>query len=196
MRVDFALAMTVPFASCTHAVHFYRDDDVLRVHTASFLATALRAGRDALVLARPALLEALRIELHRQHVQGPPFGPDRGEFVAMDAHSVLERICIAGRPDETRFRALVAPILARLTRRDEPPAAYGELVAVLCERGQYADAVQLEKMWNALLADQPARLYCAYPSRLFTSVKARGFYRQICRTHEQVRDDALAAEPA
>jgi hypothetical protein len=68
-------------------------------------------------------------------------------------------------------------------------AAYGEMVGILCERGQYADAVHLEQLWNDLLAACEASLYCGYAHRLFKGRDARAFYDVIRTAHDEVRED-------
>lgn len=179
--------------SCNHAVLFYKDDDVVRASVTTYIASALRAGRPALVIAKPALLQQLTIELHRQHIQSAPFGPERGTFVPLDAESTLQRFCVDGRPDPALFEKVVGRQLEALSAQGKSVAAYGEMVGVLCERGQYADAVRLEGMWNALLAGSRASLYCGYSRRLFESPVTSAFYQQIRAAHTHVYDDTEAA---
>jgi hypothetical protein len=176
--------------TCTHAVLFYKDDATVRDSVAEYIAAALRAGEPALVLARPALQQHLMIEVHRQHVQGAPFGPERGQFVALDAEATLARISVDGRPDRGLFHQVVGGVLDDLAASGKRVAAYGELVGVLCERGQYADAVLLESMWNELLSRRDASLFCGYSHHLFTSPASRPFYDEIQAAHTQVHTDA------
>ena len=177
---------------CQHSVLFYKDDASVRDSLAAYVATALRAGEPALVIAKPALRQQLTIELHRQHVQGAPFGPARGTFLMLDAAETLGKLCIDGKPDATRFMEVVGAALDQLAPDGKRVAAYGEMVGILCERGQYADAVALEGMWNELLATANASLFCGYPRRLFTAPSSRSFYDQIRSAHNFVRGE----EPA
>lgn len=178
--------------SCRHLVHFYKDDAPLRSGVGSYVGEALREGRSALVIARPALCQQLTMEVHRQHVQGAPFGPARGRFVTMDAAATLDQVCLDGRPDATLFNQVVGAALTPLASTGEV-AAYGEMVALLCERGQYADAVAVEGMWNQLLSVSPVSLYCAYPSRLFDLPGAHAFRDDILAAHNEVRVTDLRA---
>lgn len=172
--------------TCTHAVLFYRDEASVCDSVAGYIAAALRAGEPALVIARPALLQQLTIAVHRQHVQGAPFGPQRGQFVTLDAETTLASISVDGRPDRLRFEAVVGGLLQDLGVTGRRVAAYGEMVGILCERGQYADAVVLEAMWNELLPRRNASLFCGYARGLFTDPAARPFYEQIRAAHAQV----------
>ena len=183
--------------TCNHAVLFYKDGAWLREQVGHHVMAALRAGRPALVIAKPDLLQELKIALHREHVQGAPFGPQRGLLVTMDAADTLASICVDGHPDPELFRRFVGVPVQRLAQ-DGPAAAYGEMVGILCERGQYADAVELEHLWNELLAACQASLYCGYHHRLFKSREGKGFYDRIRTAHAGMLEDpqimpALAA---
>ena len=177
-----------------HFVLFYRDEAAAQNSLSSYLATALRAGEPALVIAKPKLLLQVRTELHRQHVQGVPFGPQRGRLKEMDAAETLKKICVGGKPDAAAFERVVGDALAALpVAEGQRVAAYGEMVGVLCERGQFAEAVQLEKLWNALLAKAQASLFCGYPRKLFQSSAAKGFMDQIRAAHTHSYEDAVRA---
>jgi hypothetical protein len=139
------------------------------------------------VIARAELRQQLVIALHRKHVQGEPFGAQRGEFVTLDAGHMLDRLCVDGRPDAGRFRALVGGLLHRLASGGRV-AAYGEMVGLLCERGQYADAVALEGLWNELLGEVDAGLHCGYPARLFGSAEAAPFLAALRSAHDTVHE--------
>jgi hypothetical protein len=173
------------FHTCRHTVLFYRDAEDVRANVTAYIETALRAGNPALVIARPRLVQDLTIELHRHHVQGPAFGPDRGELLVLDAEATLDSLCVAGKPDATLFREVVGSTLAALSAGQKRVAAYGDMVGVLCERGLYADAVYLEGLWNALLAEADAALFCGYSSHLFDPPESRGFQAQIRAAHAE-----------
>jgi hypothetical protein len=177
---------------CSHAVLFYRDETLLSGGVSRHVIAALRAGDPALVLARPALLREVTIELHRQHVHGEPFGPERGTLVALDAQDTLRRICVEGAPDAARFDQVIGSAVRQLAAGGRRVAAYGELVALLCERGRYADALRLEQMWNGLLASVDASLLCGYAQALFGGAEARGFQEAIRAAHTEVHEDAAA----
>lgn len=180
--------MLPPSHTCKHAVLFFRDEDWLREQVSQHIMPALRSGQPAIVIARPALLQELKFALHREHVQGAAFGPQRGSLVALDAEETLAGICVNGRPDPALFMRVVGTPIRQLAG-DGRVAAYGEMVGILCERGQYADAVHLEQLWNELLAACEASLHCAYPRRLFKGRDSKAFYDLIRAAHDEVRED-------
>jgi hypothetical protein len=177
--------------ACKHAVLFYKEDAWLHEQVTQHITSALRAGRPAIVIARPELLQELKIAIHREHVHGAPFGPGRGILVAIDAAETLASICVAGRPDADRFNRIVGTPLKQLAASGQV-AAYGEMVGILCERGQYADAVHLEQLWNDLLDACDASLYCAYSHRLFKTRDSKAYLEGIRAAHDRVQHDPLA----
>jgi hypothetical protein len=170
-------------AGHNHWVVFYRDELSLRGNVAAYVASALRSGRPALVIARPAVVEDVRLEMHRQHVQGIPFGSGRGELVVADAAETLARFCPDGEPDHGKFVEVVGKMIDALSSSGKPVAAYGEMVALLCSRGHYDGAVKLEAYWNELLAGRKASLYCAYGTPLFGTAKGKSFLGRLRDAH-------------
>lgn len=188
--------MAPQHSSCRHAVLFYKDEAAMRDRVAAYVASALREGRPALVIAGPELRRQLQIGLHRQHVQGQPFGATRGEIVMLDAAATLDQLSIAGKPDASLFRQVIGGALRPLCGGGRRVAAYGDMVGLLCERGQYAEAVRLEALWNELLAQVDSALYCGYGSHLFRTPEAVGFGEQIRRAHDEVHEDDTAGAAA
>jgi hypothetical protein len=178
---------------CKHSVLFYRDEETLRDRVLAHVAAALRDGEPALIIAKPGLREALAIELHRQHVQGKPFGPRRGSLSWLDAGATLDQFCIGGRVDATRFHEVVGGALARLSHGGTRVTAYGEMVGLLCEQGHYAEAMTLEALWNELLASTHTSLCCGYAEQLFESAAGRVYKNEIRALHSHAYEGAAAA---
>lgn len=170
---------------CRHAVHFYRDDADERETVAAYITSALRAGGHALLIARPPLQREVTLELHRQHVNAP-FDAARGDFVCMDAAATLGLLSKDGKPDEAMFDSVIGSVLESLCREGRAITAYGEMVGILCERGQYAEAVRLEQMWNGMLTKRRASLLCGYSRELFRNPAIQSFYQQIQHEHTRV----------
>jgi MEDS: MEthanogen/methylotroph, DcmR Sensory domain len=94
---------------------------------------------------------------------------DTGRLVTLDAGETLAGFMVNGSPDRERFDATVGTTVRALRARIPGGAlrAYGEMVGLLWRAGEYAAAIKLEALWNALLRDEPIRLYCAYPIDVF-----------------------------
>lgn len=184
--------MHVHPASCHHAVHFYRDDSDACERVAAYVTSGLRRGEHALVIAKPALVRQVKMEVHRQHLDSP-FGPERGQLACLDAAETLASLCVRGHPDQRLFDRAMAKALQGLVGTGRRIAAYGEMVDILCERGQFADALRLEQMWNGLLAQLDASLLCGYSRHLFKTPDAQAFYDLIRQEHGQVSPDSFPA---
>ena len=178
----------------THSVQFYEDESELLPHLVKYVGTALRLGHDAIVIGRPKLVEQLSMELHREHVQRSPFGTRRGHLTTLDAQATLDKFMSEGWPDPDLFEKHVTPLVQRATVGGKTAVAYGEMVALLCERGQYAAAIRLEKIWNGLLERLKFSLLCAYPMRLFSNMTGKANYQSICNAHSHVIGVSQATE--
>jgi hypothetical protein len=169
-----------------HFVQFYKEEGALVGEVSRYFDTALRTGHTGIVIARPGLIDALKIELHRIHVTGQPFGPHRGELVALDAQAMLDKFMVEGWPDEALFAQSVGRVVERCTQGGKKVAAYGEMVALLCEQGHQEAAIRLEGLWNELLERHAFSLMCAYPTRLFSGPDGASTFRSVCKAHSRV----------
>ena len=70
--------------------------------------------------------------------------------------------------------------------------AFGEMVAVLWEKGNYSGALQLEALWNELLNERAFHLHCAYPKWLFPE-RGGELAAAICESHSHVIGQPAAA---
>jgi hypothetical protein len=101
-------------------------------------------------------------------------------------------------PDEERFLQIVSEVLARLDGarpRGGGVRIFGEMVALLWERGNHPAAVRLETLWNELSARMPFTLLCAYPmAELVGSAQTEPFAR-MCALHTHVVPDGGLSAP-
>jgi len=176
----------MPAQKSEHLVQFYDDEAELVPALVKYVGTALNLGHDAIVIARPGITGQVVTELRQQHLQRLSQARPRGRLTTLDAQATLKTFMVDGWPDPQAFERNVAPVVAKATSEGRSAVAYGEMVALLCEQGQYAAAVRLEKVWNDLLGRLRFSLLCAYPMRLFTNMAGKGSYPHICEAHERV----------
>ncbi|MBI2772475.1 MAG: MEDS domain-containing protein [Burkholderiales bacterium] len=169
-----------------HFVQFYKEERALLVEVSRYFDTALRTGHTGIVIARPDLIGALKIELHRAHIDGLPFGPSRGELVTLDAQQTLDQFMVEGWPDDKLFAQVIGSLVKKSTRGGRKVAAYGEMVALLCEQGRHDAAIHLEKLWNQLMERHTFSLFCAYPTRLFSDLDGMTSFKSVCQAHSRV----------
>ncbi|HEX2065915.1 MAG TPA: PAS domain-containing protein, partial [Candidatus Thermoplasmatota archaeon] len=128
-----------------------------------------------------------------EHRAGLAGRVDPARLTMLDAAETLGRFMVDGTPDEQRFLQHVgAPV--REAARGGPVRLFGEMVALLAQDGNFAAALQLEGLWNRLLADLDASLLCAYPASLFATAGGKAALPGVCSVHAAA--DLLDAPPA
>jgi hypothetical protein len=129
-----------------------------------YLADGLRSGEAVAVIATAEHSAAFTRQLAAAGIDVRATR-DTGRLVTLDAAETLARLMVDGSVDRERFEATVATTIRALRARFPGDAlrAYGEMVGLLWQAGEYAAAIKLEAFWNELLLDEPIRLYCAYP---------------------------------
>jgi PAS domain S-box-containing protein len=169
-----------------HSVRFYEKDDALMAEVTDHLDAALRAGGTAIAIATAPH----RAELTRRlaGINGPASSQGQwfpGQLVMLDAQETLAHFTVAGKLVAEKFREAVEP-LVRSVDPGRPVHAFGEMVALLCEGGDYEGALQLEGLWNDLARKHSFALFCAYPRRLFASKDKVQAFQHVCAAHSVV----------
>src|SRR5579864_767010 len=90
--------------SNAHQVQFYKDEPFLVRSVAAHLATSLRDGGSAIVLATKSHHGQILEELARLEI---PADALTQRFVAMEASEALSKFMLDGLPDPIRFNAVV-----------------------------------------------------------------------------------------
>lgn len=172
-----------------HAVQFYVDDAFLMNALTRFVGTALGAGDAAIVIATKAHRDGLA---HRLKANGLDASSaiKKGRYVLLDAADTLEKFMVDGMPDASRFFNTIGPFIVGATAVAEGAtrrvAAYGEMVALLWERGELEAAMRLEDLWNDLAKQHSFTLLCAYPISGFSQEEHGNPFMRICAQHSSV----------
>jgi hypothetical protein len=167
-----------------HLVQFYGQEGAFLDSLGEFVGGGLLHGESVVVIATASHLGALDTRLRARS-----FDVDRAiiqdRYLPLDAAGTLAQFMVNGWPDEQRFRAVVAGIVARARRGAPRVRAFGELVAVMWARGEHAATVHLERLWHGLCHEHGFSLLCAYPTSGFAA-DADGAIRQIVDSHTEV----------
>jgi signal transduction histidine kinase len=172
-----------------HSVHFYAAEPSLIDELAGFVSASLARGHSVLVIATQPHCQALEANLADR---GVDLGPARrlGRYEALDARRTLAEFLVDGQPDEARFASVIGSAIARAASAAEPGhrrvAAFGEMVALLCDDGNEEAALTLEQIWNRLARTHSFDLHCAYPMRMFGGSDAGQRLQGICAEHGHV----------
>jgi signal transduction histidine kinase len=176
---------------CEHEVQFYFDERFLIRSLSEFVASALRHACSTIIVATKSHREALTQELERTNVDLVA-AVEQGRYVVLDAAETLDEFIVNGIPDETLFREVLGDVVscssaAAVARGgDAKVAIFGEMVALLWQRGETEAALRLERLWNQLAETHPFRLRCAYPLASFDRELHTEIFSKICCEHHSV----------
>jgi hypothetical protein len=167
-----------------HIVQFFDTDESRADNVASFLDDGYQAGEPIVVVARPAnwSLMTERLQLLGVPVQS---AIAKGRVVVRDAARTLDEISRSGSVDAAAFEAVVGKTVMALGRQGRV-RAYGEMVDMLAQRGELADAIKLEHLWNDLGERASLSLMCGYSAAHFVSSGTHRALLEICRSHSGV----------
>ena len=160
-----------------HMVHLYQDPAFLAEAVTEYIASGLRSGEAALIIATPGHRAAFERKLERQGVAGS------AALRLLDAEDTLARFMSDGQPLWNAFHEVIGGLIAELRLQYPTVRAYGEMVDVLWQRGQRDAAVRLEEYWNELTRLQTFSLLCAYRMDNLDSGAYGGPLECVCKTH-------------
>ena len=172
-------------AAREHSVQIYGDDVTFMDALEGYVSSGLRRRESVILISTAAHLHELEKRLRANWLD-----IDRARwedrYIALLAHETLALFMVEGMPDEARFKAAIAPILAKARGAQQRDVrAFGEMVAVLWGRGEREAAVTLEGLWNNLQADEHFPLFCAYPRSAFDG-NASASIQGICARHTRI----------
>ena len=170
---------------CEHLVQFYDDEAPFLDSLEGFVAGGLRGGEGVVVIATPDHLAALEARLRGSGTFNLDAHGIRDRYIALDADQVLSSFMVDGWPDDALFKAVVSSLLERAGEGGRRVRAFGEMVALLWQRGDTGATVRLEHLWHQLCHERGFSLFCAYPRIGFTQ-NADESIREICDAHSKI----------
>lgn len=105
-----------------------------------------------------------------------------GRYIVVDADEALREIVVDGAVDADRFMSRVGEVISEVGADGVPIRAFGEMVALLWQRGQVEHAIELELLWNQLLREHDFSLLCAYPTGVLDRAELVDV-RRVCDLH-------------
>jgi PAS domain S-box-containing protein len=175
---------SMPVAS-DHQVRFYENDGTLIRSVCDYVAEGLNACETCFVIATQNHLDGLASLLAERDVDLASMC-ENGRCVLLDAAETLSTFMVDNSPDRRRFLETVGRRVADAAATGRPVRAFGEMVAILYERGERSAAVELEELWNDLARDHRFRLLCAYHMDGFNGEDHTGVFADICACHSHV----------
>jgi hypothetical protein len=170
-----------------HYVQFYKaDEPLLNRNVGQYLWEGLLRGDGLLVIASRQREESLTGNLRRLGVDVATAQRER-QLLILNAEETMARFIVDGEPDPSLFDETIGEALHLVKPRgpDAGVRAYGEMVGVLWEAGQYEGAIRLEEYWNKILEASGITLFCGYPIDVFgKDLDSSNFQALLCaHTH-------------
>jgi signal transduction histidine kinase/ActR/RegA family two-component response regulator len=168
-----------------HFVQFYEADTFLLNSISGFIGAGLSAGDAGIIVATKARRDGVEKYLQSYGLDTAAASA-RGQYVSMDAAETLSLFMMDGAPEPQRFADIVGGIITRAAEGRQRVRIFGEMVALLCEEGNYPAAIHLEKLWNDLRERHAFSLFCAYPMKGFGGHALAESLSGVCLEHSRV----------
>jgi hypothetical protein len=176
-------------APIVHSVHFYDHDAALIARLSNIITSAIETGNSVLAVATEEHRRDLTKSLEKR-INDLQTLKSGGRLNFLDADETLSLFMVNGLPDRGLFAKSVGDLVgqAKLTAWNGHSGltVFGEMVALLWERGNSSAALELEELWNEMLNDRAFHLHCAYPKSLFSHSDGRNLVAAICDGHTHV----------
>ncbi len=178
----------------SHSVQFYEKDEFLISQLSRYVSSGLTSGETCLVIATSAHGAALLEELAKIGLNVEAQVAE-SRLILKDAADTLAAFMIGAAPDEALFRKALQSILTQALALDKPLRAFGEMVALLWASGEADAAVELEGLWENILAEKSIRLLCAYPLQGFKDPSTLGQFLKMCDRHAHILPSEALSSP-
>jgi excisionase family DNA binding protein len=163
-----------------HLVQFYEND----VYLLNEIRKYIRGGDMALVIATKEHRQ--KLEEFKTYVPDLKTAYASGQLKVLDALETLSTFMVDGLPDSKLFFEVIGGLILKNSKDNKGLRIYGEMVAILWEKGNKAGAIQLEGLWNNLQKIYPFTLFCAYPMRNFGGKDQAAPFGEVCTLHSKV----------
>lgn len=171
---------------CDHLVQVYRNQLDLAEAVAVFFSAGLSAGDAIVSVATPTHSTAIAARLEKRGFDLERLRAEE-RFVVADAAATLAAVSEDGAPSPARFRSVVGELIDRAAgSRTRHVRVFGEMVDILCRRGERAAADTLESYWNQLRRERTFELLCGYKLDLFDRDVQVHLLPQVYRAHSDV----------
>jgi anti-sigma regulatory factor (Ser/Thr protein kinase) len=111
---------------------------------------------------------------------------ESARLILVDARATLAKLIVHGEVNAEAFEREVGTVLRAAGRNGSPVRVYGEMVDLLWQRGEITATIELERLWNELIAELQFSLVCAYHTAAIGPPEHQHALRQICQLHSAV----------
>jgi len=173
-------------ATCDHSVQLYENDKVFLNTLESFAGAGLISGDSIIIIATADHLSSLEMRLVNQGFN-MPFLKSSFRYMGLNADEVLNQFVVNNQINETLFMDCIGQSIHKVEKNNGKVRAFGEMVALLWQRGLTETTIALERLWNQLHHRKNFTLFCAYPKNIFSTDVNAGVH-SIYHEHHKVID--------
>lgn len=175
-----------PGAKCDHLVQLYESEEHLHKIVCSFIIPAIKSDEAVIVIAEKRRIDALEACFREQSINVERM-KHQHQLVFVDAEVLADRSLPDGRFEGERVEQFLVDLFTRVQKNHRRVFVYGELVNVLCERGQHVAALELEQIWSRFVTGREITLLCGYDMNNFKDGGLDKVFDRICRQHTQIK---------
>ncbi len=177
-----------------HFLQFFEDDRARYDAVSAFSTPLLVRGGAVFIVA--AVAHGRRFdELLRQLGFDVDGLKACGQLRIVDADEVLTAFMASSAPDAAKFLDSVGGIIRHMEACHPKVGVYEEMADILWARGNRYGALELESLWNDLMAAHRFTLLCGYAQERFAHPEDEMYRREVCALHVQtalVSDGSMA----
>jgi hypothetical protein len=149
-----------------------------------YLIEGRASGQHLLVIARASHWQLIRAYLERRGF----LVEDASEYLTViDARKVRARMMRRGVLDPARMEETLGGMITELSAAQGGLRAYGEIVELFAEEGNFEQACALEDYWNHLQQNRGFMLLCGYSAAHFADPRNSRHLREVCGRHTAVK---------
>jgi hypothetical protein len=171
-------------APCDHVMQIYENDEVFLDTLTGFVGSGINAGESVIVIASAEHLQSLYDRLTGCAVNVKSLVEEH-RYIPLDAEKTLAMFMRDDWPDEKLFNKTISEVIEKGLIKGRRIRAFGEMVALLWEKGLNGATVHLEHLWNKFCARQKFALFCAYPKAGFTQ-DINASINKLCACHSKI----------
>lgn len=171
-----------------HVLQIYEDTEVFINTLAAFVGTGINAGESVVIIADPQHSRLLEEKL-KEHVVHLETLVSGNRFIVQNAEDTLKEFMVDGFPDQEKFIESISATISRARGTENRKVrAFGEMVALLWDRGDREATLRLEQFWDRLCKKEKISLFCAYPRDIFNGPLHKHI-GHICNSHSKIIRD-------
>jgi hypothetical protein len=162
--MDHRILLTNP-PKGSHIVYPYTDEKRVAETVRIFAGSGFLAGEAVILITTPAHCAAIERSLREDGFDVDVL-KSTGQLLCMDAEQLMSTFIVGGKPNPELFNHAVTGLIERgkagESGRSRNVRAFGEMVSILWSNDNLPAAIEIEELWNQIVAVHSISLLCTY----------------------------------